>query len=196
MVGLVLTPEQVRSAPPEVREWIKGLVEAELAGEFAHPRCESGATLAACSRDEAAAILERIRGDYLASQVFFELGRDSPPEMPQPPQLHRIAIVDIMRHTRLANLDQLSAYLAAIQETFRAVRNDPAAALFAFDQRGGCYTHETTHQSIKRLWLDLVMNQMPAMAVAGPPGDPAAAPVAAGLRASARNPVSVESAAE
>ncbi len=168
MVGIVLTPEQVRSAPPEVREWIKSLMEAEFAGELGAGHAQAHAVaLAACSGEEAAAMMERIRSDYLMSQVLFELGRDAPAGTPQPPRLHRAAIADIMRHTRLSSLDQLGACLNALQETFRAVRNDPAALLFAFDQRGAIYVDETTHQSIKRLWLDLINEQMAARS--GPP---------------------------
>jgi hypothetical protein len=32
MVGLVLSPEQVKSAPPEIRAWLHAMLEAEVSG--------------------------------------------------------------------------------------------------------------------------------------------------------------------
>jgi len=187
MVGLVLTPEQVRAAPPEVREWLKNLMEAEFAGELgtAAPRPHAIA-LAACSREEAASMLERIQSDHLLSQVFFELGRDSPPGAPELPQVHRTAIADIMRHTRLSNLNQLGACLNALQDVLRALRNDPTVVLFALDQRGAIYVDGTTHQSIKRLWLDLINAQMAERAAAAPLSRPGFATPDAAMAAEPR----------
>jgi hypothetical protein len=42
------------------------------------------------------------------------------------------------------------------------VRNDPAAALFGFDQYGHIYIHESTHHSVRRVWEQLfVSGQQP-----------------------------------
>ncbi len=167
MVGLVLSTEQVRAAPPEVREWIKGLIDAELAGAFA-PQREAPATLASLSVPEAAAIAGRIQGDFLTLQLFFELGREAPPGAPQPPHLHRAAIADIVRHVRLPSPDRFGAAIEAIQEAFRQVRGDPQAALFGFDQRGGIYVHENTQRAIHAVWERFVGAQ-PVSAEAAPP---------------------------
>ncbi|MBV8092472.1 MAG: hypothetical protein JO110_04415 [Acetobacteraceae bacterium] len=141
MVGIVLTPEQVRSAPAEVREWIKAQIEAEFAGglPLGSERGEAHrvSALSACRPDEALAVLDRIHRHYMACQVFFELGRDSP-GIPRPPELHRTTVGDIIGHARLDSVDHLGACLATIQNAFREVRQDPGAALFAFDERGGC----------------------------------------------------------
>ena len=59
MIGISLSPEQVRAAPPEVRRWL----EHEIGMTFGlaapdHPAAENLATrLVGCNPDEAAAIL-------------------------------------------------------------------------------------------------------------------------------------------
>ena len=182
MVGLVLSTEQVRAAPPEVREWIKGLIDAELAGAFA-PHREAPATLASLSVPEAAAIAGRIQGDFLTLQLFFEIGREAPAGAPQPPHLHRAAIADIVRHVRLPSPDRFGAAIEAIQDAFHQVRGDPQAALFGFDQRGGIYVHENTQRAIHAVWERLVGAQpvnaeaatpLPMTASVAPPMPPMA----------------------
>ena len=78
MAGLVLGAEQTRSAPREVNEWIWSFVLAELA---LAPGPERGqdemaeVALAERTVEEAGLVLEHIRDDYLAAQVFLEIGR-------------------------------------------------------------------------------------------------------------------------
>ena len=158
MVGIVLMPEQIKAAPLEVRAWLRSLVDAELAvprqaAERPHTIEDK---LATCSLPEAAAILQRIGGDHLVCQVFFELGRDAPAGPAGPPHLHRLAIGELARHARIADGRRLIAAIEAINAAFQSVRGDAAASLFAFDQQGGCYIQAATHESIKQLWRDLV----------------------------------------
>ena len=155
MVGLVLSPEQVKSAPPEVRAWLHAMLEAEYGGPDLRPGRDEHATLAALEPEEAAAILDHIRGNFLAIEVFFELGRESATAAPVPPHLHRVAIPDILRHTQIGDVQHVAACLDAITAAFRAVRGDPDGALMAFDQGGGCYVHSATKQSIQAVWRQL-----------------------------------------
>jgi len=166
MVEIVLTSEQIRSAPQEVKDWIRSLLDRELA--FAHkPAFETAdarvgvPSLSACSREEAAMLLQQIREDYLACQVLFELGRDDFAG-PRQGELHRVGLGEIMRHIRLQDSRHLAECFAGIGAAFRRVRGDPEAELFAFDGAGNCYIHETTHQSVKALWHALVAAQLPA----------------------------------
>jgi len=163
MIDVVLSGEQIRSAPREVKEWIRSILLAELtpAPEPEHARGEMGeATLAECTVTEAGRVLEQIRDDYLACQVFFELSRDNLLDQNEPPGLHRIPIAEILRHTRLGDLEHLGAYLDRIGEAFQAVRHDPSIVLFALDRLGGLYIHDTTRRSIKRLWQALASRPM------------------------------------
>jgi hypothetical protein len=163
MVDLVLKAEQIRSAPREVKEWIRSVVLAEL--ELA-PGPERGqdetaeAALAECTVEEAGLVLEHIRDDYLAGQVLLELGRDTAHQYAGSPELHRIPVTDILHHTRLGDAQHLAACLDRIAQAFQAVRRDPSATLFAFDRMGGVYVHVTTRQSIKALWQALVTSRL------------------------------------
>jgi hypothetical protein len=101
------------------------------------------------------------RGNFLLSQVFFELAREIPNRSSAPP-LHALNIADILRHTRLSDGDRLADCFTAINQAFQSIRNDPEAALFGFDQYGHVYIHETTHRSIRWVWEQLVAAHSPA----------------------------------
>lgn len=80
MTSFTFSLEQVHSAPPEVRRWIENEIAAAL-GSLT--RSEHGPSephsveLAACTPEEALKIFELIKGNFLLSQVFFELARDA-----------------------------------------------------------------------------------------------------------------------
>jgi hypothetical protein len=175
MTSFTFSAEQLRAAPPEVRRW----AEAEIGRAFAllaerAPAPSHGAPLAACTPAEAAQIFELIKGDFLLSQVFFELARDTMPTS-NDGALHALSIGDIIRHTRLSDGDRLVEYFTALNAAFQRVRNDSEASLFGFDAYGHVFIHETTHQSIRRVWEALHMGEpgagalsLPAMGFAPP----------------------------
>jgi hypothetical protein len=176
MTGFTFSLEQLRSAPPEVRRWAEREIAASLAliaGQ--HPAAPVHApALAACMPDEAAQLFEFIKGDFLLSQIFFELGRESLDVHGAAP-LHVVSIGELLRHTRLGRVERLGEYFGAINQAFRAIRNDPEATLFGFDQQGHVFVHEATCRSIRQLWEELC-----AAPAAG--GDPfVAGPMAAGF---------------
>jgi hypothetical protein len=169
MTSFTFSLEQLRSAPPEVRRWIENEIVATLGSltRSEHgPSEPHGAELAACTPEEALRVFELIKGNFLLSQVFFELAR----EMPHPggsAPFHTLNIGDLLRHTRLSDGDRLADCFTAINTAFQSVRNDEEAALFGFDQHGRVYIHETTHQSIRWVWQQLVAAHAP-----GPGGSP------------------------
>jgi len=176
MVHLVLTADQIRSAPPEVRQWVRNLLAAELElaiepdghGAVAAPRA-----LAECSVDEAALILQQIQNDYLTCQVFFELGREDAAGKVRPEPVRRTSLAEIMHHTKLSDVEHLVACLDEIRRAFHETGGNPEAALFAFDQQGNCYVHETTRRSIRALWQALVASRAgPSAPVAVRPAMP------------------------
>jgi hypothetical protein len=155
--------DQVRSAPPEVRRWIEHEATAALAALSRPEPDEShahAAALAACTPEEAAEIYELIKGNFLLSQVFFELGREVPGNHGGP-ALHALSLADMLRHTRVADGDQLVDCFSAITQAFRTLRNDPEASLFGFDQYGQVWIHQMTHESIRELWERLFHRQCP-----------------------------------
>jgi hypothetical protein len=180
MVDLVLTADQIRSAPVPVREWVRNLLAAELDLPVRpiEPREDTARTLAECTVDEAARILEHIQSDYLACQVFFELGRDVGPGRAPSASVHRTSLEEIMHHVRLTDVQHLATCLDEISQAFRRVRNDDAVILFAFDQQGGCYVHEMTRRSIRALWQVLVTSRLGGSAPAVGPVMPAGPPLA------------------
>ena len=69
MMALTLTAEQIRTAPPEIRKWLRSIIETEFKlsrGAEAEPQPRE-TVLAACNLDEAKAIFALVRGDYLAA---------------------------------------------------------------------------------------------------------------------------------
>lgn len=181
MVDLILSQEQIISAPPEVKEWLKTLLLEELeigllpAGVSEKER---EIALTECGFKEAGLLLEQIRNDYVTCQVFFELGRDNPINRLGQGTLHRISIADILQHTRLADAEHLYASLAKIRDAFRTILGNANAELFAFDHMGGLYIHATTRKSIKTLWQALItqrtfdLSELPGMASPSGPAVP------------------------
>jgi hypothetical protein len=163
MTSFTFSIEQVRSAPPEVRRWIEHEITAAFAalnGSEHDPSQVHAAALAACMPEEAAQVFEMIKGNFLLSQVFFELARDLPiSHGPKP--LHPLSVADIIRHTRLADGDRLVDCFTAINQAFQTIRNDPEATLFGFDQQGHVFIHQTTHDSVRQLWEQLFAAHAP-----------------------------------
>jgi hypothetical protein len=164
MISFTISFDQVNSAPPGVRRWIEREAAAALAAlsrpepDLSHPHA---ASLAACTPEEAAEVYELIKGNFLLSQVFSELARETPGNRSGPP-LHALNLADMLRHTRLADGDRLVDCFSAITQAFRKVRNDPEASLFGFDQYGQVWIHQTTYKSVRALWEQLFHRQFPA----------------------------------
>src|SRR5271167_5102702 len=180
MTSFTFSIEQVRSAPAEVRRWIEHEVMTAVAAlnRSEHdPSQVHEAALAACMPQEATQLFEMIKGNFLLSQVFFELARDmSNSQGPAP--LHPLSVADIIRHTRLADGDRLVDCFNASNRAFQTIRNDPEATLFGFDQQGHVFIHQTTHDSIRQLWQHLFAAYAP---MAGGPAAAAGGPALAGF---------------
>ena len=162
MVGITLTPEQIRSAPLDVRRWI----ERELAASLGLRPSEVSAAqpqpehLVACTLEEAAAVLSLIQGMFPVVNVFFELGRQGASVGSEGLEAFRLA--DILRHTRLQNMSQVTAFLDIINQAVRRVRADPAATLYVLDSRGDCIVAAQTQQNVSRLWHQVIGGPEPS----------------------------------
>jgi hypothetical protein len=160
MVGIVLSAEQVKAAPPPVRRWLEQQVAADLAPaplELPEPPAEAfdPARIAACSLPEVLEIFERIRHDGLACRVFLEFGQE-PAAALHPSPLYALDIADSVGDTGITDGNQLVACLNLINSALQVVRADPDATLFAFDGNGRCYIHELTHRALHLLRRDLL----------------------------------------
>jgi hypothetical protein len=111
--------------------------------------------IAACSADEAVRLFGLLEDDLPTAQVFFEFGRENATAVPEQ-RLCAYTIGDIMRHARLTDGRQLLTCLKRINTAFQQLRGAGDLSLFGIDGNGYLYLHETTHQSIHRLWADLL----------------------------------------
>jgi hypothetical protein len=163
MIGITLTSEQIRTAPPEVRQWIEREVMTSL-GQPSHsadgnkPHSEH---LAACSEEEASAILSQIQGVLPAVNVFFELGRQG--AIFGQPSIEAFRLLDIAHHTRLQDVAQVVACLDVIGQAFSRVSGDATARFCGFDREGHCFIALETQQNILRLWQKVIANQQLAL---------------------------------
>ena len=117
MIGITLSSEQIRSAPVEVRRWIEREVMTSL-GLQAAPAEDGkhGEHLAACSEEQAAAILSQIQGVLPAVNVFFEFGRQG--AIFGQSNIEAFRLLDIAHHTRLPDVAQVVACLDLINQAF------------------------------------------------------------------------------
>ncbi len=180
MIGITLSPEQIRTAPPEVRRWL----QREIAGSFDfQPEREAAKTnaehLVICGPDEVAAVYAAIQGMLPVVNVFFELGREGDRVGSGAVEAYRLD--DMAHHARLQSVEQLDTCLQIIDEAVRAIRNDPGATLYVLDPRGYCLIATATRTNILALWRQLVVSQggpsVRAASGAESPGARSASPV-------------------
>jgi hypothetical protein len=163
MIGITLTADQIRNAPPQVRQWIEHEVMAGLglaadalvAPSQAQPA--QTAHLVGCSVEEVEAILARIQGMLPAVNVLFEFSR--PAISYGTPPVMAFRLLDIMHHTRLANIEQVTTCLGLINQALTELRKDPTARFCAFDHVGHCLIPPETQQSIAALWRRIAERQ-------------------------------------
>ncbi len=157
MIGITLTTDQVRNAPPEVRRWIEHEVLTALglaAGKVAAAAPPQAAHLVACTPEQANAVLARIQDVLPAVNVFFEFGRPGV-SLGQPPVM-MFRLIDILHHTRLPDIAQVIACLEMINRAFTEARGDASARFCGFDNEGHCLIAPETQRSIAALWQNVV----------------------------------------
>jgi hypothetical protein len=176
MVGITLSPEQIRSAPPEVRQWLEHEIARSLGLRPASDAVASPTHLAALSPREAVALYGSIRGMVPVVNVFFELGREGTSVGQEGIEAFRLA--DMLRHTHLPGMEQLAACLQVIDQSFRRIRDDEDAALFILDPRGYCIVAAATQQSVLAVWRQEIAAQQ-LVADAEAPAVPDTAPAEA-----------------
>lgn len=158
MISFTFSAEQVKSAPPEVRLWMENEIAKALAFQT-HAQHDASKMLvnelAVCAIDELVQLFNLISGNFLVTQVFFELARETPPTR-NIPSLHALDLSDMQRHAQLADGHRLIECLNVINEALQKLRNDPDASLFAGDESGHIYVHETTYRNIRQLREQLV----------------------------------------
>ncbi len=171
MIGITLTTDQIRNAPPDVRRWIEHEVIASLGLAADAPPApalpEQSAHLVGCSAEDAAGVLARIQGALPAVNVFFEFARPGI-SFGQPPVM-AFRLIDILHHTQLRDVGQIIACLEMINQALTQVRRDPSARSCGFDNEGHCLIAPETQASIATLWSNVLASQQPAEGQAAAP---------------------------
>jgi hypothetical protein len=160
MIGITLTTDQIRNAPPQVRQWIEHEVIAALGISAETPATQpsqTGTHLVSCSAEEVAAMLEKIRGIMPALNVFFEFGR--PGVAFGQPAVMAFRLIDILHHARLQNIEQVMVCLEAINQAVTQIRHDPSARFCGFDNEGHCFVTQETQRNVAALWQSVLANQ-------------------------------------
>ncbi len=153
MLGITLTLDQIRNAPPPVRQWI----ENEVSTAFGLSRPEAAAAapppeahMVTCSLEDAEAIFARIQNVLPAVNVFFEFGRPTMSYGDPPMMIYRL--LDLMYHARLHDVGQVVTCLQMIDEVLVNLRHDSSARFCGFDNEGHCFIPTQTQASIAALW--------------------------------------------
>jgi len=161
MIGITLTVEQIRNAPPPVRQWIEkevttalglGLSEAKAA-----PTPPQEAHMVGCSVEDAEAILAQIQDVLPAVNVFFEFGRPTISYGEPPVMAYRL--LDVLYNARLRDVDQVTACLQVIGDALANLKRDPSARFCGFDNEGHCFVPAQTQASIASLWQKIAARQ-------------------------------------
>jgi len=156
MVGITLSQEEIRRAPPEVRRWLHQEIERTLGwtGPVEAPAHPEPVRLVGIGPEEAKAILSLIEGTLPLVAVFFELGRDGGRALPN--GLHVFGLLDIASHARLDNPAQVLNCLEVLDRALAQVRGGVGGTLYGVDDRANCFVAEATHHSVRQLWQALI----------------------------------------
>lgn len=162
MIGITLTIDQIRNAPPPVRQWIEKEVTAALGLGLSELKAAptpppQGAHLVACSAEDAEAILARIKDVLPAVNVFFEFGR--PTISYGEPPVMAFRLVDILYHARLHDVGEVGACLDVISKALARLRGDASARFCGFDNEGHCFIPAQTQASIAALWQKIATRE-------------------------------------
>lgn len=185
MVGITLTPERIRAAPPAMRRWL----EQEISGMLGFTSApftpvQAPPHLVACEEAEAASILAAIEDSPPVTAVYFELGRGSQTTE----ELCVRRLEDLRHHARLGSLDQvLRRCLEVIDAALQRLRGDSGATFYGLDPTGYCFIAAKTQRSIAVLWQRLIEGR-PQAAVA-PAAEAPVMPTFVGFPPSSPSPV-------
>jgi len=161
MIGITLSAEQIRNAPPDVRRWIEHQVLSSLGLGAETPPTPSlppqSAHLVALTIDDAARVLMQIQGMLPAVNVLFEFSRPGI-AFGQPPVM-MFRLIDILHHTRMQNISQVMACLETINQALAEIKGDPSARFCGFDNVGHCLITPETQRAIASLWQNVIAKQ-------------------------------------
>src|SRR5690242_9705688 len=131
MVGITLSPEQVRGAPPEVRRWLEQQIAESLGFRRPPAAVQPSRHLIGCDLETLRAVFGTIQNVPPVATVFLELSREPAPLAQQ--GLRVLHVDDMVRHCRLGAPGQVIACLRALDQALKSVTGDPDAVLTVVD---------------------------------------------------------------
>ncbi len=158
--SIVLTPEQLASAPEAVRRWLLdtcGDIEAAERGFVLdrHGNQTSGDGLAICEMLEIKHLLHALSEDFQSCQILFELGCDYYNPQTGQRRGHIVRLTDFLHRTDARNLTEVERGLHAINLALGHLRHDPEATIYRPDGHGNFHVHEITQHAIYQIWRRL-----------------------------------------
>jgi hypothetical protein len=158
--GILLTPEQIATAPPDVQRWIQGsALGLDMSGDGFVLRQNGTASsddgLAVCSTQEIKMLLRRLSENYAALQVFFQLGCDYRNPATGERRPYPLRLADFRRNTDVGNIPRLRSIIHDINESLAELRGDSDAVLCRISGHDVYDVNEMTQFRIYRFWLQL-----------------------------------------
>lgn len=172
---LVITAEQIRTAPREVRQWFYALVGAPAPETCIIEHNGFRATeehLALLDEAEACALIARLEDDAVATELLVQFSDDCWDPASGIHQAHRVSVSDIVHNTSIGSPTEVRRHLDRIEEALRAGRGDNRVMLFQGNSHLGYSVHPVTQTVLHRLQRGPAPARLPSR------GDAALAPPA------------------
>jgi len=154
--GIFLTQEQIQSAPVEVRDWLtRTLFNGNPAGTnfgWEPNRTVSDDRLAVLSSFEVKNILAALGDNYMALQIFFQLGCAQDGPVAGGRQSRVLSIADFKSQTDVGDTMQLRRGLQYINEALQTLRGDAEATVCQIEGNDRYRVHCSTQHRIHRFW--------------------------------------------
>jgi hypothetical protein len=158
--GILLSAEQIATAPQAVQQWIQGSVLGfDMSGDGFVLRQNGTAWsddgLAICSTLEIKLLLRSLAENYAALQVFFQLGCDYRNAATGERRPHALRLPDFRRNTDVGNIPRLRSIIHDINESLTELRGGSQAVLCQIGSHDVYHVHQLTQFRIYRFWLQL-----------------------------------------
>lgn len=154
--GILLTLEQIQTAPAEVREWLMKTLFSDnpIVEDFGSEpgRTVSDDRLAVLSSLEVKNILAALGDNYMALQIFFRFGCTPDSRVAEGRQSRVLSFADFKDRTDVGDTMQLRRSIQYINEALHSLRGDPGATVCQIEGNDRYRIHCATQHRINRFW--------------------------------------------
>jgi len=158
--GILLTMEQMATAPASVQRWLQSTVLDREAVRDGFMLKRNGVTSsddgpAVCCVLEIKTLLRRLAENYPALQIFFELGCDYHNPITGERRPYCLRVSDFRRHTDVENIPRLRTCIHDINEILQNMRGNLGAFLCLIGDQDVYRVHEIIQYRIYRFCVRL-----------------------------------------